>query len=118
MQRGKLGDGREIGDRVKGERRQHGRIRRLGLIIAKRQRIAIRRCLRDCLRPNHRRAARPIIHHKGAAGDRFLQSGGKRARQRIGGAARRIGQHNAHRARRPGLRLRQCRHGEYGRSEQ
>ena len=98
MHGGKLGDGREIRDRVKGQGRQHGCIRRMGLVIAQRQRIAIGRRLGHRLRPNHRGAARAIIHHKGAARDGFLQSGGKGARQHIGGPSRRIGQHNTHRA--------------------
>ena len=79
----KLCDGCEISDRIKGERRQHGRIRRMGLIIAKRQRVAIRGRLRDRLGANNCRPSGPVIHHKGATGDVFLQGSRKGARQNI-----------------------------------
>jgi hypothetical protein len=79
MHGGKLGDGREIRDWIEGQGRQHGRIRRMSLIVAKRQRIAIRRRLRDRLRADNRGPTGPIIYDKGAAWDGFLQGGGKGA---------------------------------------
>ena len=79
MYGGELGDGREIRDWIEGQGRQHGRIRRMGLIIAQRQRIAIRCRLRDRLGAHNRSAAWPVIYHKGAAWNGFLQGSGKGA---------------------------------------
>jgi hypothetical protein len=56
----------------------------MGLVIAKRQRIAIGCRLSDSLGPNHRSTAWPVIYHKGAAWNGFLQGSGKGASQHIG----------------------------------
>ena len=55
MYGGELGDRREIRDWIEGQGRQHGRIRRMGLIIAQRQRIHVEK-IASCSQTQNMRA--------------------------------------------------------------